>query len=625
MIFFTMALISALIGASPLLLAKRPKAFGWTAFVYFVLCWIVYYFAMPSLDYSLGGPVLGVTIVLTIIAAIIACVSDGEVEFSWPASTPSIIGIVAVMIALMSGCGACNSGRYSSLAGNIDAQGKTLKHWTQQNQQLSPSHIRIVPQEHAIAIGKTALNQHADDKGNIVGSQFVVAEDYTTLQKVDGELCYVMPLDFKNWGVWNSVSGVPGYVLMNAEDQHALPRYMNGYIMKYTPGACFSQNLERYLYTNGYSDKILMDYSFEIDDSLNPFWVVTVAHHTIGMYSGIVVDGVVVVNPETGEKNYYDKSKAPAWIDRIVPSDIVNTNLGYWGKLLGGYWNNNSFGGQSNLREPETTVLNYGADGTCWYVTPMRSQKTSEEKDDASMTDLIYTNSRTGESIRYSVSGSTEEKILATVDATVKFQNLHGTSVTYENVVDRLTAIVPILAEDHSIRGLALVDVATKSISYDPEPSNALMKYENSLGSLGSALGTDMATIETQFTGKISRISQAAISSGNLYYLYFDRGTHVYVVPQTFHEVLVSQPGDSVMIKFLDTESDLVSVNYFDNLNLTIQASESQKDAIQRTQQRRTNERQDASRNSVKGTIQNGDISNQELDSIAKSLGKKKK
>lgn len=417
MIFFFMALVAAFIGALPAILKRQAATFAVLCVIYTLISWLLFYLWPPCLDYTLYGWVFGMTLIFLLATTVTMSAIEDEY-----ASLPGFsfgIGFVVLIITLMSGCSMFRASDYASLAGDL-AGGKSHEHWTQHHEELSPTHIRIVPEEHAISIGKTALNQHSDDAGNIVGSQFPLDGGHTTLQKVKDELYYVMPLDYASWGVWSNTSkGVPGFVLMNAEDQHTTPKYVDGYNLLYTPGACFGKNLERHLYTNGYSGKVLLDYCFEVDDELKPFWVVSVCHHTIGMYSGLVVDGVAVVNPETGEIAYYDKGKVPDWIDRVIPEEVIHDNLNYWGQFSGGYWNSSgAVGGRNNLREAEATVLNYGSDGMCWYVTPMTSTSTN----DHSMTDLIYTNSRTGEQRRFSVSGATEEKVIATVDATVNFQ-----------------------------------------------------------------------------------------------------------------------------------------------------------------------------------------------------------
>lgn len=618
MIFVGLAALAAFIGMIPALLGKKFQAAGILFVIYFFVGWLIFYLGMPSLNYPLGGGVGILTVVWLLVASIIVGVSKDEVPVL--SSSATGVGAIVLLFTLFSGCGACNTGKYATLIGSLDKNEHTLKHWTQQTEEVSPTHLRVVPIEHAMSIAKTALNQHSDDQGNIVGSQFVTLDSNTTLQKVNGEMVYVVPLDFRNWGTYNGTGGVPGYVLVNAEDQHTTPRYMNGWKMVYTPNAYWGNNLERHLYTHGYSDKILMDYSFEVNDSMKPYWVVSVCHASIGWW-GVVVDGVAVVDPETGDIQYYDKLKAPEWIDRIIPESVVQNNISYWGKWAQGYWNNTAVGAQNNLRKPESTVLNYGKDGSCWYVTPV----TSNNGNDHSMTDLIYTNSRTGESKRFAVAGATEEKITATVDATIKFQNLHAAAIIYENVADRMTAIVPILAEDHSIRGLALVDVTTKSMSWDPDPMQALMKYQNSLGSISSAIGTDNATLESEIIAKVTRVSNCASSSGSIYYLYFEGSPHIYSVSQTYREIVITNPGDSVHIKFLDMESEVIAVNDFDNLTVRVHKSKNEKEVHDKLIQHRTVEKVNAMRVSTKNSIRNGDVPDSVLDNMAKNIATQKK
>lgn len=184
-----------------------------------------------------------------------------------------------------------------------------------------------------------------------------------------------------------------------------------------------------------------------------------------------------------------------------------------------------------------------------------------------------------------------------------------------------MTALVPILAADHSIRGLALVDVQTKNLKWNSEPSTALMEYQAMLGSLGS-IGTDIATLQSVYSGRLDRISQSMTASGSTYYLYFKDRHHIYVVPQTFSEVLVSQPGDSLRIEFLDTKASMVSVNKFENFSIDLALSDNQREVGDRAEARMEERDKNASRTSTKNAIRNGDVSDEMLDSIATKLGK---
>ncbi|MDB4984303.1 MAG: hypothetical protein JWM20_482 [Patescibacteria group bacterium] len=622
MTFLLLALISAFLGAVPALIGRKPVLSGVLFVIYFLLSGVIYYTTCPSLNFIMtSGPSLW-TLVLMIVSCVLASVANEKASSG--AVIVTLVYFFAIAVCGMSSCTAGNSTRYAALIGPLDKEGHSLKHWTQQTEEVSPTHLRVVPVEHAISIAKTSLNQNPDDQGDIVGSQFTLLDDNATLQKVKDELVWVIPLDYRSWGSYNGTTGVPGYVLVNAENQHVVPRYIRGYKMLYTPEAFWDHNLERHLYTNGYSGKILKDYSFEVDDSLNPFWVVSVCHSTIGG-DGIVVDGVAVVNPENGLITYYDKSKAPLWIDRVIPEEIVQDNISYWGRYSLGFMNRTAVGAQANLRTPETSLLNYGEDGTCWYVTPVKASVGSGKNASQTMTDLIYTNSRTGESKRYSVSGSTEEALTNSVNSTVKFQHLHPAAIIFENVGDKMTAVMPILAEDHSIKGLALIDVVSKTMAWDPDPQQALMKYQSSLSSISSAIGTDQASLVETFSGKVTRISSTPTSSGSIYYLYFDNNPHLYSVSQTFPGIVITQPGDNVTIQFLDMASEIIAVNDFKNSSVKLTRSANEQAVQSKIERQKIDQSKDALRTSAKNTMRNGEVTDQDLDSIAVQIAKRNK
>jgi hypothetical protein len=633
MIFITLAAICAVIGVIPALFGKNPKVAIPLVIAYFLVLWFIFWKSCPSLAYPLFSEMSFLTVVLMVISAFASANTKGQNIA--PVGVTGLCFIV-ILVTGFSGCEAFHAPEYSSLIGNVDKDGHSLERWTQQAEPVSPTHLRIVPIEHALSIGKTALNQDAgSNNGNTIVSQFTLSGDYATLQKVNNELMYVIPLDYRNYGTYSNTAGVPGYVVVDAENQRTIPKLIDHVKMRYMPNAYFEYNLERHLYTHGYSDKIFAGYCFEVDDSLNPYWVVSIAVPTIG-YSGDVVKGVAIVNPENGNIQYYELGKVPAWVDRVIPDELVNKNIAYWGKWASGYWNRNKIAGaQSNLREPETTILNYGKDGTCWYVTPLRfnggstgtkndhSGSSSNSHDNATMTDLIYTNSRTGESIRYSVSGATEETLLESVNSHVQGLHYHGSGITYENVANRMTALVPVLASDHNIKGVALVDVSTKNIVWDQTPILALQKYENSLAASGMSFGTNSASSESILIGKVDRITPLFNGSGNDFYISFHRGGQRYMVPQTYPDIINTQIGDSVRLVFFDMPTDYVAVNDFENITYGGKSSKNQKEVRDRAKENHDKENTTLAVTSADNSIRKGQVSNATQNASADSFSRK--
>jgi hypothetical protein len=175
----------------------------------------------------------------------------------------------------------------------------------------------------------------------------------------------------------------------------------------------------------------------------------------------------------------------PSWVDRVYPDEVIKEYLEDYGQYSNGWFN--GFWASLNVKKPEDITLNYGSDGKCYYVTPM----TSANAKDATMTDLMYTDTRTGQTKRYIVGGNTEDRLITAVTTKLAYQHLHGQHIIYENVYGRMTGIVSVLGEDGSYRGAAFVDVTNKSlIAYDPIPLNALHMYQSLLSQNGAAIAT---------------------------------------------------------------------------------------------------------------------------------------
>lgn len=428
---FFIALVFGIVGASIVFFAKEAEriskiiSFVILTVAYTFLGWWIFYSGLLSFAWPLFGG-YGVTLCIWwVISCIVAfCITDEEEIWNHCNWFPIAYVLILILVAT-SGWSFFRDNSYASLIGKI--QDKTQKHWSQDIQPLDPTHIRLVPRELAISLAKTTLGQD----GAALGSQFPLSTEHITLQKIKGDYFYLIPLDYKNWRVWTSSENIPGYVKVSATDPYAKPMLITGSKMKYTPGAYFKDNLERRLFPK-YKNKVLKDYSFEEDDNGNLFWVISVCEPTISFW-GQVVLGVVIFNPETGEDKFLSKEeisedRAYDWVDRVIPTEIVGDNIDYWGNLKDGWWNWAMK--HINLLEGETPILNYSSDGRCMIVTPV----TSDNEEDQSMTGLMYTDARTGESVYYATSGgATEEAIIQAVDSATSYKKWHANEqIVYE-------------------------------------------------------------------------------------------------------------------------------------------------------------------------------------------------
>ena len=573
--YFLIALLLGLLGSSLIFFAdsrrvsggEKAGAFGIFTVIYTLFGWAVIYFGMPTTAYPLFGWYSGLLLVFWTISAIVA----GMMSDDWSHAGWFPILLVFILIGTsISSSSMFGSERYATLVGDID--GKTQKHWSQEVQPLDPTHIRLVPKELAMSLARTALSQD----GNTLGSQFPLSESYCTLQKITTDYWYLIPLDYSGYKVWTNANFVPGYVKISATDPYQKPILVTGKKMKYTPNACFGDNLERRLYEK-YYNKVLMDYSFEEDDAGNVFWVITVAKPTIA-YSGLVVEGIIIFNPETGDEEFMsqkdvDSNQKYKWIDRIVPREIIEQNINYWGDLKDGWWN--SAWTHLNLLEAETPTMNYSEDGRCVFVTPI----TSSSNNDQAMTGLMYTDARTGKSMYYTLSGgATEEAVVQAVNSAVGYKNWHGSEqIVYENVYGKLSALVPIMSANGNYQGLAIVENENKRVAIGVNPAETLVEYQKILMNSGGQISTETTKNVLEFTGKVKRIGWEISSTGKQYYLLTEKASHSFMVSSALQsELSLTKEGDDVYIRYIDSHQASVPSMEFKNLTLSLKASKNE-------------------------------------------------
>ena len=415
--FLVLALLIGMIGALPILLSKES---GGTKLVvsliaticYTLIGWWIIWGGLPHIASPLYGS-YSILLLFWWIISFVIVMSISEFEWSHAFWFPFTLLLLYIFVAI-SGAEIFNADRYSTLIGKID--GKTKQHWSKEIQPLDPTHIRLVPEELAISLAKTSLSQD----GSTLGSQYPLTTDYITLQKIKNDYWYLIPLDFEGFTVWtknNSI--VPGYVKVSATDPYAKPILISNKKIKYTPNAYFSENLDRHIYWK-YINYRLTDYSFEENDSNQIYWVITVMKPTISFW-GNKVEGVILVNPETGEDEFISvdklQDKKYAWIDRVIPESIISDYINYWGSLKDGWWN--EFWTHVNLLKSETPTMNYSSDGKCIFVSPV----TSTSHKDESMTGLMYIDAKTGKFTYYTTSGgATEDALIKAVNSSISYK-----------------------------------------------------------------------------------------------------------------------------------------------------------------------------------------------------------
>lgn len=190
------------------------------------------------------------------------------------------------------------------------------------------------------------------------------------IQEVNGEIMWVAPLEHTDFFKWNSNRSTPGYITVSASNPNKVEfvtKLDEDYIdIVYQQSAFFGSDLKRYIRSNGYRTVGLTEYTFELDDTGRPFWVVT-TYKNRTLWGNGEATGVVIVDAQDGEIEWYSVDETPDWVDIIQPKDFVENQIDNWGKLVHGVFN---FANTDKIQKTDLTLTVY-MEGDCYYFTGM--------------------------------------------------------------------------------------------------------------------------------------------------------------------------------------------------------------------------------------------------------------
>lgn len=445
---------------------------------------------------------------------------------------------------------------YRGLIGNVETGENLSTHMAP----ISLDKIRVVDESLANLLGDKVLGAQP-----ALGSQVRLGTFH--IQKVRNELFWVAPLLHSGFFKWNKNSqGTNGYVMVNAcnERDVKLVQEVNGkkVIIKYQPEAYFGDYLARHIYFSGFFNAGLTDYTFEIDDDGQPYWVVTKYKKTVGFY-GDDATSVVVVNSETGKCEEFGIDKAPAWIDRIQPDKFIEEQLNDWGNFVKGVWN---FSNENKLQITQGLSLVYGEDNKSYWYTGL----TSVGADEATV-GFVLVDTRTKKAVWYKQSGATEhaaqnsaigkvqeKRYTSSLPIPYNINNIPTYVMTLKDAGGLVKMFAMVAIEDYTIVGVGNTLVET------------LMAYKNAYNMAGNKINPKNVTKKMVIKTVIQRI-QSDIKNGNsFYYFTVDGMNNIFIgSSQISNDMPVSMPGDSIRITFDNDTSGLIDISAFQNISLS--------------------------------------------------------
>lgn len=539
------------------------------AFVLFIVLPLYLYISMPTLNFWFFSFPVGVaTIAMTVAVLELSLAGRKGSLLAKISIFVLVLAILHIAITSVASWALFRSSAYRGLIGTVAE--KEGRDFSNNIAPVSLEQVRIIDQEVAHRLGDKVLGEQPS-----LGSQVEVGT--FNIQSINGQLYWVAPLlhdGFFKW--WNKSEGTSAYIRVSATNERdvQLVTAVGGrpVRVKYQPNAYFGSNLERHLYLSGYATTGLTDYSFETDDSGHPYWVVSLYTNAVGFF-GYNVYGVAVVNAETGEIQEYTPETTPAWVDRIQPKEMIEQQLGFWGKYIKGYIN---LSNEGKLEPTEGMSLVYGADGrSYWY-----SGITSVGRDQGTV-GFVLVDTRNKSTTWYKQAGATEEAAMQSAKGKVQEKGYTASFPILYNINGVPTYVMSLKDKAGLVKMLALVSVEDYSIvGVGNNIKEAVRAYKEAYNGSGPNNNPNISSNSNVFQveSRIRRIATDIVGGTAFYYIYCDSPSDkIFIGSSTVsNELPISQVGDSVRISYNDARTAVIDMANFDNLNLNIKFSKAQ-------------------------------------------------
>lgn len=401
--------------------------------------------------------------------------------------------------------------------------------------EISQEQIPVVDRDTASRLGQRKLGEMAD-----LVSQFEIEDIYTQIN-YKGRPVRVTPLMYGDIIKWlnNQSEGIPAYITVDMTTQETeLVRLKEG--IKYSDSEYLMRDLNRALRFR-YPTKIFDNISFEIDDNGTPYWVASVVDFKIGFWSGSDIDGVVLMNAQTGDSEYYKLEDVPTWIDQVFDSYMIEEQLIYNGKYRSGFWN--SIFGQRGVLQP-TDGYNYLALKDDVYLYTGMTSVTSDE----SNVGFVLVNLRTKDTKFYTIPGAEEYSAMSSAEGQVQHLNYNATFPLLLNVSDRPTYFMSLKDGAGLVKMYAFVDVNQYQIvGTGNSVESARADY---ISKLKTENVTEVPKTEpNEITGVIENINSAVVEGNTVYYIKLQENSEIYTALVTKSDYLpFAKNGDTVKI-----------------------------------------------------------------------------
>ena len=447
------------------------------------------------------------------------------------------------------------SDSFQKLIGKVNNGQKITNHIAP----ISIDKIRVVDEELAHLLGEKILGSQP-----ALGSQVELGD--FCIQKVNDNLYWVAPLLHSGFLKWlNNQEGPAGYVMVSATNERdvKLVQHVNGTAIKirYQPSAYFGSDLHRHAYFNGNATVGLTDFSFEIDDTGKPFWVITKYVKKIG-FSGKEATGVIVVDAQSGVINEYSIAETPKWVDRIQPLDLIEDQLNDWGEYVHGYWN---FANQDKLQIPEGLTLVYGENNKSYWYTGL----TTVGKDESAV-GFVLVDTRNKETTFYKQSGATEYAAQSSAQGKVQEKGYKASLPIPYNINNIPTDVMTLKDAGGLVKMFAMVAISDYTIvGVGNTMRETLTSFKNVYNMADNKINPNSVSNKKSLKSIVTRIQNDVKNGNSFYYFKVKDYPNIFVgSSQISYQLPMTMVGDSIKISFDIDLEEVIDVSSFENINL---------------------------------------------------------
>ena len=421
--------------------------------------------------------------------------------------------------------------------------------FTKTVQPLSLSQLPIVDQALARELADKKVGENPG-----LGSQVVLGEP--VIQTVQDKLVWVVPLQHSGFFKWlKNMDGSAGYIVVSATDLNDV-ELVSSHKLKYQPNAYILDDLNRHVrFFNGGLFRGLTDYSFELDDEGNPYWVLT-SYKNNWLFSLPEASGILLVNATTGEGVHYDLNNIPEWVDRVQPEDFIMQQIQNQGEYVHGFLN---FSNQDKFRPSQGHIIVYN-NSDCYLFTGLTSVGSDESAIGFMMVNMV-----TKEVRKYQMSGATEMAAMQSAQGKVQQFGYRASFPMIINLDGQPTYFMTLKDNAGLIKQYAFVSVSNyTSVGTGETVNSALRNFRQVVNnsSDGIVTGEDAETV----TGTILRIASEPLGDGLTYKMILEEEKdRIFICAYDLsNELALTEPGDKVKLECLPSGDGICTVMTFD-------------------------------------------------------------